>query len=110
MREKNSKRVVIIDDIDSSSIEQAIFILRNGGTTGREPGTSIVSEAERIINAYVQTMKKTQLGISKREERTRHRKPRGNWRSLASVGIALACFATAIGLVLHYMGSITAGF
>ncbi len=110
MREKNSKRVVIIDDIDSGSIEQAIFILRNSGRSGKTAGASIVSEAERIIGAYVQTMEKTQLGISRQEERSRRRNPRRNWRSRASVGIAIGCFAAAAGLLFHYMGSILAGF
>ncbi|MBO5364994.1 MAG: hypothetical protein J6A56_05980 [Clostridia bacterium] len=110
MREKNSKRVVIIDDIDSGSIEQAIFILRNSGIPNRSAGNSIVSEAERIIHAYVQTMERTQKGISKREERSRRRKKQRSWRGIASVGIALGCFAVAAGLLFHYMGSILSGF
>ncbi len=110
MREKNSKRVVIIDQIDSDSIEQAILILRNNGVPTSRAGASIVSEAERIINSYVQTMEGTMTGFRRGEKRSRHQNPRQNRRSMVSVGIALCCFAAAAGLLFHYFGDILSGF
>lgn len=55
MTAKTSKKVVIINDIKSDSIEQAIFILR---TPKKEyenyrVSGSIAGEAQNIINSYV---------------------------------------------------------
>ncbi len=49
---KNKRQVVIINDIKSENIEQAIFILRNK-TKGKETPSDIVLEAERIINSFI---------------------------------------------------------
>ncbi len=104
MKEKNSKRVVIIDDIDSCSIEQAIFILRNNGTEGPPERKTIVSEAERIINAYVQTIEKAQTGIYRREERSRRKNQHRRQKNGPGVWFAMACFAMALGLILYSVG------
>lgn len=51
---KNKRQVVIINDIKSDSIEQAIFILRDKDNTQKIAGRSdIVAEAERIINSFI---------------------------------------------------------
>ncbi len=47
---KNKRQVVIINDIKSDSIEQAIFILRD---KNNEQRSDIVLEAERIINSFI---------------------------------------------------------
>lgn len=47
---KNKRQVVIINDIKSDSIEQAIFILRDKAENKK---TDIVTEAERIINSFL---------------------------------------------------------
>ncbi len=104
MKEKNSKRVVIIDDIDSCSIEQAIFILRNSGTVEKPDKRTIVGEAERIINAYVQTIERTQRGIGKKEKKSRRTKPEGRGRRDVGVWIAVVCFALALGLIFYSVG------
>lgn len=104
MKEKNSKRVVIIDEIDSSTIEQAIFILRNNGTAVKPEKRTIVTEAERIINAYVQTIERTQLGINRRETRSRKKNPGRRGRKSGSAWVALACFLAAAGLILYCTG------
>lgn len=58
MAERRGKRAVIISNIKSDSIEQAIFILRS---TSAEPtaaavGRGIVEEAQEIINNYINTV------------------------------------------------------
>lgn len=51
---KNKRQVVIINDIKSDSIEQAIFILRDKDNAQMGTGRSdIVAEAERIINSFI---------------------------------------------------------
>lgn len=45
-----AKKVIILDKINSPSIVQAIFILRDGV---EESDFSAVQEAERIINEYL---------------------------------------------------------
>lgn len=51
MTAKSSRRVVIINNIKSDKIEQAIFILR-GGSLGK-PDSGIIKEAQDIIDEYV---------------------------------------------------------
>lgn len=106
MNEKNSRRVVIIEDIDSNSIEQAIFILRNNGSVEKPKKGTIVREAERIINAYVQTLERTQAGISRKEKRRRDGNP---GRNGASVVIGLACLILA-GFLVFFLKRAGAGF
>lgn len=101
MNKKNSRRVVIIEDIDSNTIEQAIFILRNNGSAEKSERGTIVREAERIINAYVQTMAKAQVGISRKENRCRREK--GGKGTSAMIGIA--CLVLAGILVLFLKGT-----
>ena len=72
MKDKKSKKVVIIHDIDSKSIEKAILILRGGGVNTPAPvGYHIVQEAQQIIDDYSKTMEKTQGRISRKEEQAR---------------------------------------
>ena len=88
MKDKQSKKVVIIHDIDSESIEKAILILRSGGTTTPAPaGYHIVNEAQEIINAYRKTMEKNQNEIRRKEKRARSTRSLSFlWRSLCVMG------------------------
>lgn len=51
MTSKSAKKVVIINDIKSTSIEQAIFILKD--KEGIEFGESILDEANKIVQNYI---------------------------------------------------------
>ena len=59
MKDKKSKNVVIIRDIASDTIEQAIFILRDAGSPASLPdaGYHIVADAQNIIDAYSQSLR-----------------------------------------------------
>ena len=51
---KDKRRVVIINDIRSDKIEQAIFILRDKNEAEpREPDSALVIEAHKIINSFL---------------------------------------------------------
>lgn len=96
---RSKKQVVIVNDIKSDSIEQAIFILRDkNGIANVVPNNGdIVLEAERIINSFLST------GIC--STRSIHEKQKSNmWvksilyitSSMAVVGISL--------LILSFFG------
>ena len=53
MTESTGKRAVIINNIRSDSIEQAIFILKPTAEMSTSVGTGIVAEAQEIINNYI---------------------------------------------------------
>lgn len=51
MTAKSSRRVVIINNIKSEKIEQAIFILR--GSNIQRPDRGVIKEAQDIIDEYI---------------------------------------------------------
>lgn len=54
MTDKKGKRAVVINNIKSGSIEQAIFILKtSAGESAGGVGSAIVAEAQEIINNYI---------------------------------------------------------
>ena len=67
MTEKKGKRAVIISNIKSNSIEQAIFILKSPAyDTSFDAGSGIVAEAQEIINSYINTIEKNTFGKRKK--------------------------------------------
>ncbi len=58
---RSSKRVVIINNIKSDKIEQAIFILK--GSSSQKVDSVIVKEAQDIIDSYIKRVEgKPQIG------------------------------------------------
>ena len=55
MTAKSSRRVVIINNIKSERIEQAIFILK--GDMGVKPDRFVVREAQEIIDNYIKRVR-----------------------------------------------------
>jgi hypothetical protein len=51
MTSKSAKKVVIINDIKSKNIEQAIFILKDSETIPFQK--SIIDEANEIVQSYI---------------------------------------------------------
>lgn len=51
MTNKSAKKVVIINDIKSKNIEQAIFILRDSEAVPFQK--SIIEEANEIVQSYI---------------------------------------------------------
>ena len=67
MTEKKGKRAVIISNIKSNSIEQAIFILKSPAYDASfDAGSGIVAEAQEIINSYINTIEKNTFGKRKK--------------------------------------------
>lgn len=103
MKDKQSRKVVIINDIDSKNIEKAILILRSGGTSISAPaGYHIVTEAQDIINAYSRTVEKTQTGLDRQEHRARRTEKHSSAaRRALCVLCALIAFFGIGGFVLN---------
>lgn len=59
---KSSRRVVIINNIKSDKIEQAIFILRGGAD--QKPDRFIVREAQEIIDNYMRRIEGEKNGYA----------------------------------------------
>ena len=70
MKEKNSKKVIIINEIASDTIEQAIFILKNSG--GREKIISqnsyVLAEAQNIIKNYIEKIENSPKVFCKKKK------------------------------------------
>ena len=96
MTAKSSRRVVIINNIKSDSIEQAIFILR--GKTNTKPDSSVLREAQEIIDNYVHK-------ISGSDEEILYT-PRGSKKSIKKglITTALVVGAITLTLLFKYLG------
>jgi len=60
MTNKSAKRVVIISDLKSNCIEQAIFILKDNDPS--EFSTDIMEEANQIVYNYIRQVQAGQFG------------------------------------------------
>ena len=82
MTDSRGKRAVIISNIKSNSIEQAIFILKSPDAC-TDVGSNIVAEAQEIINNYIKKVERaTPL-------RARRRKRRNFFVAAATVCVAI---------------------
>ena len=71
MKDKKTKKVVIINDINSDTIEQAILILKNNGiATATTAGQHIVREAGNVINSYIKSVEKESDKLKKSHKNT----------------------------------------
>ncbi|MBQ9757443.1 MAG: hypothetical protein IJW15_03385 [Clostridia bacterium] len=105
MIDKKSRRVVIINNIQSDTIDQAIFILKSDKAT--EPSKSldrdISLEAQKIIDNYinqVERLKKVQEPFSTRE-RNRHKPKRPSFFLPVTL---TAGFMLAVFFLMIYFG------
>lgn len=93
MTAKKGKRAVIISNIKSSSIEQAIFILKSPAYDASfDAGSGIVAEAQEIINSYINTIEKNAFG--------RRKKPVG--RTAVITGALCLAAAVVISVLLKF--------
>ena len=94
MIDKKSRRVVIINNIQSDTIDQAIFILKSDKSDVRAKGcdANIAKEAQTIINNYirqVERLKATQPHSSFKKN-TAGRKIPGWFKGLLFTAVAAA--------------------
>lgn len=93
MTSGKGKRAVIINNIKSGMIEQAIFILKSpAGESLAGAGSGIVAEAQDIINSYIATIEGKRIAVRKK----RFLK---NTALLAMLGIGFAA-VMVVGLLI----------
>lgn len=105
MTDRKSRRVVIINNINSETIDQAIFILKSDKkdvAINRGKETDIVNEAQNIINSYVRQVERLKVGMSEKNTARKKRKKRIKpVFAIVSVLFCLAlCFAV-FGYVIN---------
>ena len=62
--QNNTKKIVVLDRLDSAHIEQAIFILRDANDITE---SDAVSEAERIVNNYLESLSEP-IAVNKKKK------------------------------------------
>ncbi len=63
MTDRKSRRVVIINNINSDSIDQAIFILKSDSSMPQKMvNSSIAKEAQAIIDSYIRQVERIKDG------------------------------------------------
>jgi len=94
---KTTQRVVIIDNISSPYIEQAIIILRDFSS---ENQAKIICDAEKVVRDYLEKMKTDDSDITL-YSRPSDKKRRNKKRILKgiTIGACAVCVAVIINLV-----------
>ena len=67
--QNNTKKIVVLDRLDSAHIEQAIFILRDANDITE---SDAVSEAQRIVNNYLESVSKPVVNEPKKSFHPKH--------------------------------------
>lgn len=101
MNTKSSKRVVIINNLKSANIEQAIFILR-GNEPYEEVNTSLIMEAQQIIDNYIKRIEKPRQEEFYRLEKSKKESKRKGVKSKI-FGLAAALFSAAVFIGAVYL-------
>ncbi len=104
MTEKKSRRVVIINNIDSENIDQAIFILKSSSQkekASRSVESNIAAEAQQIIDNYIR-----QVDRIKESDPSTKAKPEKSSQSkkllfFAFITVCLLCIGVSLTLISH---------
>ena len=105
MTDRKSRRVVIINNINSDTIDQAIFILKSDkkdAQLSKSADGDIVREAQNIINNYIRQVERLKCPVSGNIKAGKRRKK--GFRSFATVASAIFCIAlmfVIIGYVIR---------
>ncbi len=97
MLDKKSRRVVIINNIQSDTIDQAIFILKNQKAARCTPENNIVHEAQAIIDQYIRQVERLKTIHGQAKTNRRDRKP-----SVLMTAMATAAFMLTVFFIITY--------
>ena len=77
MTDRKSRRVVIINNIDSADIDQAIFILKSDSNVPQKAiNANIAKEAQSIIDNYIRQVERIKGGYPPMQaEKTQKKRP-----------------------------------
>ena len=104
MTDRKSRRVVIINNINSDTIDQAIFILKSDKTKKFSKGldTSIAEEAQAIIDSYVRQVDRIKGTYVEASAKTKKAKTASHFLPLL-ITMGLLCIGLSF-MLLHYIG------
>jgi len=95
MTDRKSRRVVIINNINSDTIDQAIFILKSDQPDSLQKSREsyIVREAQSIINSYVRQVERFRSGeTDKKSTRKRKRRNKNIFvTAIAAISVLVVC-------------------
>ena len=99
MTDKKSRRVLIINNIKSDNIDQAIFILKNDSAT-KASNTSVSAEAQDIIDSYIRQVERLKAPAPSGRYKNKKRGESFPWPLLFFLTSAL-CIGLSIALLYY---------
>lgn len=96
MTDKKSRRVIIINNIQSGTIDQAIFILKSDKSDVLPAGAdvSIANEAQNIINNYIRQVEHHKSFIQKKS------RPFPGWLKFLAAATVIAAFVVCFAHII----------
>ena len=101
MLDKKSRRVVIINNIQSDTIDQAIFILKNQKSANSTQEHNIVHEAQAIIDQYIRQVERLKA-VNGRYKTENKNKSRRSASSVLMTVAATAAFMLTVFFIITY--------
>lgn len=101
MLDKKSRRVVIINNIQSDTIDQAIFILKNQKSTSCTQENNIVHEAQSIIDQYIRQVERLKA-VNGRYKTEKKAKEQRSVPSVLMTVAATAAFMLTVFFIITY--------
>jgi len=92
MLDKKSRRVVIINNIQSDTIDQAIFILKTHKSVHCTSENNIVNEAQTIIDQYIRQVERLKNIDGPYKNNKKDRKSPVLMTAIATAAFMLAAF------------------
>ena len=102
MTDKKSRRVVIINNINSDTIDQAIFILKSDKRDGiLYKSDKVVLEAQKIINNYIKQVERLKYDYKAPSGKSSFSKNKflSVLLSLAALAVLVAAFITTANIL-----------
>lgn len=102
MTDKKSRRAVIINNIDSDTIDQAIFILKSDSTSSKSFAAeqkSIAAEAQQIIDNYIRQVDRLKDGVTPSFKTKKKHTRRAPLFWFAFFTISVLCIGVSIALI-----------
>ena len=101
MLDKKSRRVVIINNIQSDTIDQAIFILKNQKSVSYTSENDIVHEAQSIIDQYIRQVGRLKAAHGQYKSGKKDRE-RTFTPSVIITAMATAAFMLTVFFIITY--------
>jgi hypothetical protein len=100
MTDKKSRKVLIINNIKSDTIDQAIFILKTGvSKASKAVESSIADEAQGIIDSYIRQVERLKSGYTSKNKKQKKTTAILPWSVLFFLASAL-CIGLSVILIL----------